>query len=113
MTTNPTPYQKIKSFELRTDLNTKVVADVSLRINGDRRMYRVGVFREYDAHDGTVRRSPWLGVRELMLKPGLEKQALAFIRDEEARRRLAPVAPLPSAPSATAETPVEERAAAA
>ena len=84
---NTSLYETIKTFELRTDLNTKVVTEVSARDNGVRRSYRVGTFRVYDAHDGTERKSPWLGTRELMLKQGLEKAAVEFILQEEMKRK--------------------------
>ena len=84
---NTSLYETIKKFELRTDLNTKVVSEVSARDTGTKRAYRVATWREYDHHDGSVRKSPWLGTREVVLKEGLEKAALAFIREDEAQRR--------------------------
>lgn len=89
---NTSLYETIKTFELRTDLNTKVVTEVSARDNGVRRSYRVGTFRVYDAHDGTVRKSPWLGTRELMLKQGLEKTAVDFILEEQKKDKTQPEA---------------------
>ena len=69
-------YETVKTFELRTDLATKLVSEVSARDNGRRPQYRIATFRVYDGPDGKERRSPWLGEREMVLKQGLEKAAL-------------------------------------
>lgn len=90
MQTNP--YETVKTFELRTDLNTKVVVEVSARSHGDRRSYRIGTFRVYEAADGTERRSPWLGLREYVLKQGLEKTATDFVKEEQGKQRVGELA---------------------
>jgi hypothetical protein len=83
-----TGYETIKRFELSTAEGTRVVTSISAKSTGDRVYFRVATLREHDAFDGTVRRSPWLGVRELVLKAELEKQAMDFIAQEVARRKL-------------------------
>ncbi len=84
---NTSLYETIQKFELRTDLHTKVIAEVSARTSGARRTYRVATYREYVGPSGELKRSHWLGTRELMLKPGLEKSALEFIQKDEAKRQ--------------------------
>jgi hypothetical protein len=81
-------YETVKTFELRTDLNTKVVTEVSARDIGDRRQFRTATFRVYEGPERTERRSPWLGVREMVLKQGLEKAAMEWIKEEDARARI-------------------------
>ena len=82
-------YATVKTFELRTDLTTKLVCEVSVRDNG-RRQYRIATFRCYDGPDGNERRSPWLGEREMVLKQGLEKAALEWVA---LKRKEVPVEP--------------------
>src|SRR5579863_5046822 len=72
-------YETVRTFELRTDLTTKLVSEVSARDNGRRPQYRIATFRVYDGPDGQERRSPWLGEREMVLKQGLEKAALEWV----------------------------------
>lgn len=84
-----TLYETVKTFELRTDLATRLVSEVSARDNGRRPQYRIATFRVYDGPDGKERRSPWLGEREMVLKQGLEKAALEWVAD---KRRQAVVA---------------------
>jgi hypothetical protein len=81
-------YETVKTFELRTDLTTKLVSEVSARDNGRRPQYRIATFRVYDGPDGAERRSPWLGEREMVLKQGLEKAALEWVAT---KRKEAPV----------------------
>ncbi|HZS36706.1 MAG TPA: hypothetical protein VFF06_07770 [Polyangia bacterium] len=78
-------YETIKQFELRSDETTKVVTSISAKNAGSRIFFRVATLREHALGDGTVRRSPWLGVREMALKSELEKRALEFIAEETAR----------------------------
>ena len=80
---NTTPYETVKCFELQTGFQTKLVVEVSARANAGRRSYRVGSFRVYRNGDGEEKRSPYLGKRELALKPGLEKAAMEFIDAQE------------------------------
>jgi hypothetical protein len=75
-------YETVKTFELRTDLATKLVSEVSARDNGRRPQYRIATFRVYDGPDGKERRSPWLGEREMVLKQGLEKAALEWVAEK-------------------------------
>jgi hypothetical protein len=82
-------YETVKTFELRTDLATKLVSEVSARDNGRRPQYRIATFRVYDGPDGQQRRSPWLGEREMVLKQGLEKAALEWVADKRKQAVLA------------------------
>ena len=93
-------YETIKTFELRTDLATKLVSEVSARDNGRRPQYRIATFRVYDGPDGKERRSPWLGEREMVLKQGLEKAALEWVAD---KRKQAVVAEAASAETSATE----------
>jgi hypothetical protein len=88
MSTKTGLYETIKQFELRADESTKVVTSVSAKTLGKRIFFRVATLREHAVSDGTVRRSPWLGVREMALKAELEKRALQFIAEESARLKL-------------------------
>ena len=85
-------YQMIRQFEMRTDRSTKVVTAVSVkraaRHGNDRMTFRVATLREHVGRDGVVRRSPWLGARELLLKAALEQQALDFIAGQTAELRV-------------------------
>ena len=80
-------YETVKTFELRTDLNTKVVTEVSAREVGGRQQYRTATFRVYEGPDRTERRSPWLGVREMVLKQGQEKAAMDWMKEQDALAR--------------------------
>ncbi len=82
-------YETIKQFERRTDRDTRVVTSVAARASRGRVFFRVATVREHDLTDGTVRRSPWLGVREFVAKNELEKMAMDFIAEEAARRKAA------------------------
>jgi hypothetical protein len=82
-----THYETIKQFELRSDKQTRLVTSISAKSAGGRVVFRVATHREHAAPDGTLRRSPWLGVRELALKAELEKQAMEFIASESVRRK--------------------------
>src|SRR5215831_8413845 len=75
-------YETVKTFELRTDLNTTVRTEVSARNTGVRRFFRLATFRVYQAPDGAERRSPWLGLREFALKQGLEKAAADWMAEQ-------------------------------
>jgi hypothetical protein len=81
-------YETVKQFELRSDESTKVVTSISAKNAGSRIFFRVATLREHVLGDGTVRRSPWLGLRELALKTELEKRAVEFIANESARLKL-------------------------
>jgi hypothetical protein len=81
-----TNYETIKRFELRSDKHTRLVTSISAKSAGNRVFFRVATHREHTAH-GLVRRSPWLGVRELALKAELEKQAMEFIASESVRQK--------------------------
>src|SRR5688572_18148514 len=82
------PYESIRTFELSTDVRTKLVVEVSARGPEGRRMFRIGTFRSYFGPDGAERRSPFLGKREMKLKQGLERSALEFVRDLEREQRI-------------------------
>jgi len=94
------PFECIKMFELRTDLFTKVVVEVSAKSSG-RFNPRYAAFREYRAHDGSIKRTPYLGDREMKLVAGLLKQAADYV-DMLKRERAATPAKL--------EPPVAEAA---
>ncbi len=79
---NTSIYETVKYFELRTDLNTKIRTEVSARNTGARRFFRLATFRVYEAPDGGERRSPWLGLREIALKQGLEKAAVDWMVEQ-------------------------------
>ncbi len=81
-------YETIKEFEIRSDASTKIVTAVSAKSAGNRVYFRVATLREHVLRDGTVRRSPWLGLRELDLKAQLEQRALEFIASETARLKM-------------------------
>jgi hypothetical protein len=85
-------YQMVRQFEMRTDRSTKVITAVSvkraIRERGDRMLFRVATLREHIGKDGVVRRSPWLGTRELLLKAVLEQQAMDFIAGQTAELRV-------------------------
>src|SRR5262245_26696406 len=75
-------YQTVKSWELRSDERTKVRTEVSMRDTGAKRFYRIGTFRVYQGADGSERNSPWLGLKELRFRPGLEKMASEWVREQ-------------------------------
>ncbi len=78
-------YQTIKQFVAESGRGTKVVTSVSARNLAGRVFFRVATQREHVLRDGTVRRSAWLGLREIQLKNALEKQAMEFIASESVR----------------------------
>jgi hypothetical protein len=78
-------YEMIKRFEAQSDKDTKVVVSISARAIGDKVTYRLATQREHRISDGTVRRSPWLGMREMVAKAELEKQAMEYIVRETAK----------------------------
>jgi hypothetical protein len=82
-------YQTEKTFELQTGLKTKIVVEVSSHESDGRKRYRIGVFRVYRNAENEERRSPYLGMREAVLKTGLERQALDFISAQQAERPVA------------------------
>ncbi len=98
------PFACIKMFELRTDLFTKVVVEVSAKSSG-RFNPRYAAFREYRAHDGTIRRTPYLGEREMKLVPGLLKQAADHV-DVLKRERMSTPAPKGETPIVEAESEI-------
>src|SRR5262249_33467300 len=75
-------YQTVKSWELRSDEKTKVRTEVSMRDTGAKRFYRIGTFRVYHGADGSERNSPWLGLNDLRFRPGWEKMASEWVRDQ-------------------------------
>jgi len=80
-------YEVVRIFERRTDRRTVVVTAVSAKRMDDRVMFRVATFRESMGRDGVLRRSPWLGQREVVHKIDLEQEAMSFIVGETARSR--------------------------
>jgi len=81
-------YEVVRVFEQRTDRRTVVVTAVSAkRMEGNKVMFRVATFREHMGKDGLLRRSPWLGQREVVHKLELEQEAMGFIVAETARMR--------------------------
>jgi hypothetical protein len=84
-------YEQIKRFEAKSGSGTKVVVAVSSREVDGKMTFRVATLREFRITDGAVRRSPWLGLRELALKADLEKQAVQFIAAESAKHKSAVV----------------------
>ena len=81
-------YELVRVFEKRTDRRTVVVTAVSAkRIQGNKVMFRIATFREHMGKDGVLRRSPWLGQREVVHKIELEQEAMGFIVSETARLR--------------------------
>ena len=85
LTDSTCAYETVKIFELWTDVNTKVRVEVSRRKTGHS-FYRIATFRVY-GKDG--RCSPWLGLREMRLKAGLEAEAMKFIAEEQAKEKAA------------------------
>ncbi len=79
-------YESVKTFELQTGLHTRLLVDVSARVQNGKKRYRVGTFRVYTNAAGAEKRSAYLGSRELALKAGLERAATAFIEQEETNR---------------------------
>src|SRR5256885_15074613 len=70
-------YELVRVFEKRTDRRTVVVTAVSAkRIQNDKVMFRIATFREHMGNDGVLRRSPWLGQREVVHKLELEQEAM-------------------------------------
>ena len=57
------------------------------RIQNQKVMFRIATFREHMGNDGVLRRSPWLGQREVVHKLELEQEAMGFIVAETARLR--------------------------
>jgi hypothetical protein len=57
------------------------------RIENNKVMFRIATFREHLGKDGVLRRSPWLGQREVVHKIELEQEAMGFIVAETARLR--------------------------
>jgi hypothetical protein len=79
-------YELVRVFEKRTDRRTVVVTAVSAkRIQNNKVMFRIATFREHMGSDGVLRRSPWLGQREVVHKIELEQEAMGFIVAETAR----------------------------
>jgi hypothetical protein len=81
-------YDLVRVFERQTDRRTVVVTAVSRkRIENNKVMFRIATFREHLGKDGVLRRSPWLGQREVVHKIDLEQEAMGFIVAETARLR--------------------------
>jgi hypothetical protein len=81
-------YELVRVFEKRTDRQTIVVTAVSAkRLQNNKVMFRIATFREHMGRDGILRRSPWLGQREVVHKIELEQEAMGFIVAETARLR--------------------------
>jgi hypothetical protein len=80
-------YELVRAFERRTDRRTVVVTAVSAKRMDDKVMFRVATFREHLGKDGVLRRSPWLGQREVVHKLELEQEAMGYIVAETARLR--------------------------
>ena len=80
-------YELVRVFERRTDRRTVVVTAVSAKRLDDRVLFRIATFREHMGRDGVLRRSPWLGQREVVHKIDLEQEAMSFIVAETARTR--------------------------
>jgi len=81
-------YDLVRVFERRTDKRTVVVTAVSRkRIENNKVMFRIATFREHMGRDGVLRRSPWLGQREVVHKIELEQEAMGYIVTENARLR--------------------------
>ncbi len=81
-------YELVRVFERRTDRRTVVVTAVSAkRIEDGKVLFRVATFREHMGRDGVLRRSPWLGQREVVHKIELEQEAMGYIVAETARMR--------------------------
>ncbi len=80
-------YEVVRLFERRTDRRTVVVTAVSAKRMDDRVLFRIATFREHLGKDGVLRRSPWLGQREVVHKIDLEQEAMSFIVGETARSR--------------------------
>jgi hypothetical protein len=78
-------YELVRVFEKRTDRRTIVVTAVSAKRLDRKVMFRIATFREHMGNDGVLRRSPWLGQREVVQKIELEQEAMAFIVAETAR----------------------------
>ena len=78
-------YEVVRIFERRTDRRTVVVTAVSAKRMDDRVMFRIATFRESMGKDGVLRRSPWLGQREVVHKIDLEQEAMSYIVSETAR----------------------------
>ena len=80
-------YDLVRVFEHRTDRRTVVVTAVSAKRIDNKVMFRIATFREHMGKDGVLRRSPWLGQREVVHKLELEQEAIEFIVAETARLR--------------------------
>ena len=80
-------YELVRVFERRTDRRTVVITAVSAKRMDDRVVFRVATFREHVGRDGILRRSPWLGQREVVHKLDLEQEAMSYIVAETARLR--------------------------
>ena len=72
-------YDLVRVFERRTDRRTVVVTAVSAKKVEGKVLFRIATFREHMGRDGVLRRSPWLGQREVVQKIELEQEAMGFI----------------------------------
>ena len=84
-------YESVKTFELQTGMKTRLVVDVSARVQNGKKKYRVGTFRVYSNAEGSEKRSAYLGTREMALKLGLERAAMKFIAEQESDGASSPV----------------------
>ena len=80
-------YDLVRVFERRTDKRTIVVTAVSAKKVDGKVLFRIATFREHMGRDGVLRRSPWLGQREVVHKIELEQEAMAFIVSQSNRLR--------------------------
>jgi hypothetical protein len=79
-------YEIVRVFERRTDRRTVVATAVSAkRIENGKVVFRIATFREHMGRDGVLRRSPWLGQREVVHKIELEQEAMGFIVAQTAK----------------------------
>ena len=90
---NATAYETCKVFEMPSDFTTTIRTEVAVRNVDGKRYYRIATHRVYERPDGTERRTPWMGIRDVPLKEHLEREALEWVSGEIQAQKQAQQAP--------------------